>query len=157
MWAVLITILFSSVKFAMTFPLATIQFQFSFLETVLWTNIGGILGIYFFAFLSDKLIAWWNRTFRRTRTGSEQDGSGRKRVFTKKNRRIVRIKRQYGLIGIALSTPFLLSIPLGTFLVVRYYRHNRNKFIYLIASNGIWSLIYTAFYMFWDGLLLKKG
>ena len=157
MWEVVITILFSSVKFAMTFPLAILQFQFSFFETVVWTNIGGILGIYFFAFLSDKLIAWWNRTFRKARTESTQAESNGKRVFTKKNRRIVRIKRQYGLIGIAISTPFLLSIPLGTFLVVRYYRHNRNKFIYLIASNVLWSLIYTAFYLFWDGLLLHRS
>ena len=157
MWAVLTTILFSSFKFAMTFPLAVIQFQFSFFETVLWTNIGGILGIYFFAFLSDKLIAWWNRTFRRFPSESTMAGSNGRKVFTRKNRRIVRIKRTYGLLGIAISTPFLLSIPLGTFLAVRYYRHNRNKFLYLISANLIWSLIYTAFYMFWDGLLLNKG
>ena len=156
MWAVATTILFSSVKFAMTFPLAVIQFGFSFLETVLWTNVGGILGIYFFAFLSDKLIAWWNRTFRRAPSESAPVASNGKRVFTRKNRRIVRIKQKYGLIGIAITTPFLLSIPLGTFLVIRYYRHNRNKFLYLISSNVVWSLIYTAFYMFWDGLLLKK-
>ena len=156
MWAVLTTILFSSVKFAMTFPLAVFQFQFSFFETVLWTNIGGILGIYFFAFLSDKLIAWWNRTFRKYPPEPPAAGSNGKRVFTRKNRRIVRIKRKYGLIGIAVSTPVLLSIPVGTFLVIRYYRHNRNKFIYLVCSNAIWSLIYTAFYMFWDGLLFRK-
>jgi hypothetical protein len=156
MWPVFTTILFSSVKFAMTFPLAVIQFQFSFFETVLWTNVGGILGIYFFAFLSDKLIAWWNRTFRKSRPESSGSESNVRRIFTRKNRRIVRIKRTYGLIGIAISTPFLLSIPVGTFLVIRYYRYNRHKFVYLISSNVIWSVIYTAFYMFWDGLLLKK-
>ncbi len=51
----------------MTFPLAVMQFKFNFSETILWTNVGGILGIYFFAFLSEKLIAWWNRTFRKNR------------------------------------------------------------------------------------------
>ena len=49
---IILTILSSSVKFAMTFPLAIMQFKFNFVETILWTNVGGILGIYFFAYLS---------------------------------------------------------------------------------------------------------
>jgi hypothetical protein len=153
---ILLTILFSSVKFAMTFPVAVMRFEFSFLETILWTNVGGILGIYFFAFLSDKLIAWWNRNFSRKHRNGNPEESGEKKVFTKRNRRIVRIKQQYGLLGIALSTPIVLSIPLGTFLVVRYYRSSQIKFLYLIASNVIWSLIYTGFYMFWDKLFFTS-
>ncbi len=70
---------------------------------------------------------------------------------------MVRIKQKYGLIGIALSTPFLLSIPVGVFLVVRYYSASRTKFLYLIASNFLWSVIYTGFYMFWDELLLNRA
>jgi hypothetical protein len=153
---ILLTILFSSFKFAATFPLVIIQFEFSFLETVLWTNVGGIAGIYFFAFLSGKLIAWWKRTFRRSNRKILQDEQQEKKIFTRRNRRIVRTKMNYGLIGIALITPFLLSIPVGVFLVVRYYRTSRYKFLYLVASNVIWSLIYTGFYMFWDELLLKN-
>ena len=153
---ILLTILFSSVKFAMTFPVAVMRFEFSFLETILWTNVGGILGIYFFAFLSDKLIAWWNRNIRKSSTKGSSDESGDKKVFTKRNRRIVRIKQKYGLIGIALSTPIVLSIPLGTFLVVRYYRSSRTKFLYLIVSNLAWSIIYTGFYLFWDKLLFTR-
>lgn len=153
---ILLTILFSSVKFAMTFPVAVMRFEFSFFETILWTNVGGVLGIYFFAFLSDKLIAWWNRNFKKSRTKESPDDSSDKKVFTKRNRRIVSIKQKYGLIGIALSTPILLSIPLGTFLVVRYYQSSRTKFLYLIISNLAWSIIYTGFYIFWDILLFTK-
>ena len=154
---ILLTILFSSFKFAATFPLVIIQFNFSFLETILWTNVGGIAGIYFFAFLSGKLIAWWNRTFRKPGHHSPDKEDPAKKIFTRRNRRIVRIKQRYGLIGIAASTPFLLSIPVGVFLAVRYYRTSSSKFIYLIASNVVWSVIYTAFYMFWDGLLFKRA
>jgi len=154
---ILLTILFSSFKFAATFPLVILQFRFSFVETILWTNIGGIAGIYFFAYLSGKLIAWWNRNFRKPSRISPEMKGKTKKIFTKRNRRMVRIKNQYGLIGIALTTPLLLSIPVGVFLVVRYYRASRVKFLYLIASNVIWSLIYTAFYMFWEGMLFKKA
>lgn len=154
---ILLTILFSSFKFAATFPLVILQFDFSFPETILWTNVGGIAGIYFFAFLSEKLISWWKRTFKIQRGDSAEKEDHKKRIFTKRNRRIVRIKKQYGLIGIAFITPFLLSIPVGVFLVVRYYRTSRSKFLYLIAANVLWSVIYTAFYLFWDVLLFKKA
>ena len=153
---ILLTILFSSFKFAATFPLVILQFNFSFLETILWTNVGGIAGIYFFAFLSGKLISWWKRTFRVSHRDPVEKEGQTKKIFTKRKRRIVRIKQQYGLIGIAISTPFLLSIPVGVFLVVRYYRSSSIKFLYLIVSNVVWSVIYTAFYMFWDVLLFKK-
>jgi len=154
---ILLAILFSSFKFAATFPLVILQFKFSFLETVLWTNVGGIAGIYFFAFLSGKVIAWWNRNFGKTRSKNAWKEEQPKKVFTKRTRRIIRIKQQYGLIGIALATPFLLSIPVGVFLAVRYYRSSSVKFIYLIASNVVWSVIYTGFYMFWNVLIFKNS
>ena len=154
---IILTILFSSFKFAATFPLVIIQYEFSFLETILWTNVGGILGVYFFAFLSEKLLAWWKRLFRRSNRKILEDEQQVKKIFTRRNRRIVRIKQKYGLIGIALITPFLLSIPVGVFLVVRYYRSSKLKFLYLIAANLIWSVIYTGFYMFWEELLLKRA
>ena len=154
---IILTILFSSFKFAATFPLVIIQYEFSFLETILWTNVGGILGVCFFAFLSEKLIAWWKRMFRRSNRKILEDEQQVKKIFTSRTRRIVRIKKNYGLMGIALITPFLLSIPVGVFLVVRYYHSSKLKFLYLIAANLIWSVIYTGFYMFWEELILKRA
>lgn len=133
------------------------QFEFDFFETILWTNVGGAIGIYFFAFLSGKLIAWWNRNFKKNNKPSPENGSCAKKIFTKRNRRIIRIKQQYGLMGIALSTPIVLSIPLGTFLVVRYYRSSKTKFLYLLVSNVIWSVIYAGFYLFWDQILFQSS
>ena len=153
---IIVTILSSSVRFAMTFPLVIMQFKFSFLETLLWTNVGGVLGIYFFAFLSEQVMAWWKGMFRKRR--SRIKGTAReKKVFTKRNRRIVRIKQRYGFLGIAITTPLLLSIPVGASLVVRYYRSRRIKFTYLIASDLVWSVLYTLFYTFWDGLLFTRA
>lgn len=154
---ILLTILFSSFKFAATFPLVIIQYDFSFFECILWTNVGGLIGICFFAFLSERLIAWWKRLFRRSNRHILEDEQQVKKKFTKRNRRIVRVKQKYGLTGIALITPFLLSIPVGVFLVVRYYHTSKSRFLYLIAANLIWSLIYTAFYMFWEELLIKRA
>lgn len=143
----------------MTFPLAVFQFHFSFFETMLWTNLGGMLGIFFFAYLSERLLAWWRRSWWRRsfrkRLVRPMSSERQKPVFTKRKRRIVYIKQQYGLAGIALSTPVLLSIPLGVFLVVRYYRNHSLRFAYLLASNLLWSVIYTSFYMFFDDLFTQ--
>jgi hypothetical protein len=124
------------------------------MEIVFWTNVGGMAGIYFFAYLSEKLLAWWKRIFRSRRERLMKDQE-KKKIFTRRNRRIVRIKQNYGLIGIAFTTPLLLSIPVGTFLVVRYYHSSKTKYMYLIGSNILWSFIYTGFYMFWMDLLFK--
>jgi hypothetical protein len=154
---IILTILFSSFKFAATFPLVVLQFKFSFLETILWTNVGGIAGVYFFAFLSEKLLVWWKRFFRRSIRKKPNDPLQVKKIFTKRNRTIVRIKQRYGLIGIAFTTPLLLSIPVGVFLVVRYYHSSKTKFLYLIGSNLVWSVIYTGFFMFWEDLLFNRS
>ncbi len=155
---ILITILLGTVKFGMTFPLAIMEFRFGFFETVLWINVGGVAGIYFFAYLSDGLNRWLEkkiRQYRKTRNNSFRK-KNEKKVFTKRNRRIIRIRQRFGLIGIAASAPILLSIPVGVFLVVRYYSNVRGRFLWLIAGNIIWSFIYTSFYMFWDEMLFSR-
>lgn len=152
---ILITILLGSVKFSMTFPLAVFEFKFSFFETILWINIGGILEIYFFAYLYEKIINWVQvlTSIAKKRRGIKEKTLKKKKIFNKRNRRIIRIKQKYGLIGLAISTPLLLSIPIGVFLTVHYYPGSRTKYIYLISANIFWSVIYTSFYMFWNDLL----
>ena len=149
---IIITILLSSFKFAMTFPLAILEFGFSFFETILWINTGGLLGILFFAYLSEKVLHLWNHWTGKRKRRTPGTGTPKK-VFSRRNRRIIRIKRSYGLAGIAVTTPLLLSIPVGVFLTIRYYSHTRMKLLYLVLSNLGWSVIYTSFYMFWRDLL----
>jgi len=54
-------ILFSSFKFAMTFPLAILEYKMGIIKTILLTNIGGLLGIIFFSYLSDLVIQIWKK------------------------------------------------------------------------------------------------
>lgn len=154
---ILLTILLSAVKFGMTFPLAVMEFRFGFFETILWINIGGLAGIYFFAYLSKGLNRWIESMVQRwkSRDAAPAGEKNNRKIFTRRNRRIVRIKQRYGLIGIAATTPLLLSIPVGVFLVVRYYPRNQLRYVCLIGSNLVWSFIYTSFYMFWKDLLFR--
>lgn len=145
-------IIFSSFKFAMTFPLAILEYKMGVLKTIMWTNIGGLLGILVFAFLSEQLIYFWRNylpnLFRNGSGKSVPEVLPNRKIFTRRSRRIVRIKSKYGLIGIALATPVLLSIPIGAFLIVRYFDNKPNKLIYLAVANLIWSILYAFFYAF---------
>lgn len=156
----IIVILFSIVKFGMTFPMAILIFHFGFFKTIILTNIGGIAGIFIFGFLSKQIIQLWNSKFSaifqrlsvRSRRKSDRP---RKPVFTRRNRHIVYIKKRYGLPGIALATPILLSIPVGVFLAFRYFSKNNHKFLYLFLGNFIWSLAYATFYGFCYDMYLQ--
>jgi hypothetical protein len=136
----------------MTFPLAILEFRLGFFETVFWTNLGGLIGIFIFAFLSEQIIFLWKNyigkyflfIFNRKKFHNPPP----KKLFTRKNRKIIRIKNRYGLIGIAMVTPVLLSIPVGVFLVIRYFNQKKGKFAILFSSNIIWSFVYTFFYFY---------
>jgi len=52
----LIIIISSTWKFAATFPVAVYAFKMSFFETILYTNIGGLIGIVLFSLTSKGVI-----------------------------------------------------------------------------------------------------
>lgn len=136
-------ILFCTWKFAITFPVAIYVMHMSFFETLLFTNIGGIAGVIFFTLLSQIIIKIWNKYWPdkyRIKTRNNK-------IFTKKNRRLVIIKLKYGLPGIVILTPVLLSIPVGAFLITKYYGNRMVNYFWLIAGLAGWSLVYTFFYM----------
>lgn len=136
---VLLIILSATWKFAATFPVAIYIFKMTFMETILYTNIGGLIGIIVSLFFSKGLIYFWNKlSSQKPKTRKKQ-----KRTFTKFNRRLVLLKSKYGMPGIAILTPVLLSIPLGTFLTAKYYRHKKSNYLLLFLSQVVWSFIYT--------------
>ncbi len=140
----LVIILSCTWKFALTFPVAVYAMQMSFKETLIYTNLGGILGVLFFTFLSGIFIKGWNKYIR---PGLEI-GRRRRPVFTKRRRRFIQIKNKYGFIGIVILNPIVISIPISTFLVAKYYGKNKMNLVWLIAGQFGWSLIYTYFYVY---------
>lgn len=138
----LTVIFFSSWKFAATFPFAVLVMKMNFFETIIYTNIGAILGIVVFTLASKGIIKLVD--YLKSKTVREKKP---RKIFTRRNRRIIIIKRKYGLPGIVVLTPVLLSIPIGTFLVTKYYGNNKRSYIYLVLGHFAWSVVYTLFYM----------
>lgn len=75
---------------------------------------------------------------RRSRVSSFPEGQPK--IFTRKNRRIVKFKGSFGLIGLVIVTPAILSIPIGCVVAAKFYRHNRYTYPMLLVSTFIWSL-----------------
>jgi hypothetical protein len=140
----IIIVILSSFKFAATFPLAVVRLSFT--ETLIWTNIGGILGVYFFSGLSKLILDFWQQSWLKKKISPRKEKNKQKKVFTKRSRKLIKIKSRYGFPGIVILNPVILSIPVAAFLVVRYYKHIKYKYFYLILGLVGWSMIYTFFY-----------
>jgi hypothetical protein len=164
-------ILLSSVKFVAGPPFAYYdqQYNFSFFETVLYCVIGGMLGVFIFSYLSKPIFAmehWlvnkYHQLFRKKQTFSEpvadvdapleiryeyiDKQARRRKVFTKRNRRIVRIWKKYGLTGIAIITPVILSIPIGTIIANSLESDKKKILIYMLFSVLFWSMTMTGIF-----------
>jgi hypothetical protein len=70
----------------------------------------------------------------------------RRKVFTKRNRRIVRIWKKYGLTGIAIITPVILSIPIGTIIANSLESDKKKILIYMLFSVLFWSMTMTGIF-----------
>ncbi len=135
-------IFFCTWKFAATFPFAIYVLKMSFIETLVYTNIGGIIGTLTFVFFSDFLIKIWRRILPEGLVLNRKT----KKKFTGRNRKLIKIKTRYGFYGIVILTPVLLSIPVGSFLTVKYYGKGRRNILWLITGQILWSFVYTFFY-----------
>jgi hypothetical protein len=126
-----------------------------------------MLGVVVFSYFSQALFAAWHyiiayfrKVFRKKDVFSKpvadvdtpveinyeyvSRSEQNKRVFTKRNRRIVRIWKRYGLTGIALITPVILSIPIGTLIANSLVDDRRKILIYMFFSILFWSVAMTT-------------
>lgn len=137
---ILLVGILSATKF-LTAPITSLNIGFGYLETLLITTIGGLVGVFFFYYLSSGIMLLISKM---TSKMSGKSAPKKKRVFTWKNKMIVKVKRDYGLIGLAAITPIFLSIPLGTFLAARFFQDQKKVLTYLAASVVVWSVIVSS-------------
>ncbi len=142
-WEIVTVFLVSTVKFVFGAVPMALSFGFSFFEAVTVTTIGGFTGVTFFVMMSDRLIA--NYKIKQAKKKTEYPIASPPKIFTRTNRIIVYIKKRFGLLGIALLTPLLLSIPIGCFVAVRYFKEKQRILIYMFASILFWSVSISSF------------
>jgi len=149
----LIVFLVSSTKFLIA-PALSFGMGLNFIQTWLSTTAGGIVGVFVFFFLSKWLLLLYSRYFfyyfhlLRTKIygffNITIPNFIPARRFTRRNRMIIKVVKKFGMAGIVILTPVLLSIPLGTFIATRYFSANRFLLVYLSASVLFWSLFMSS-------------
>jgi hypothetical protein len=141
---VLFVVLLSSVKFFLVPPIALLQYKFPVWNAILYSSIGGTLGVLVFYFLSKELMIVWQFIVlyikRKHKPHKYHHKHHIKPKFSNLSRRIVRLKNKWGLYGLAVLTPCVLSIPFGTFIAARFFPGKRTILL-LCCSVLIWSLI----------------
>jgi hypothetical protein len=175
---IILVILLSSVKFVAGPPFAYYdkRYDFSFFETVLYCVIGGMLGVIIFTFFSRPLFRMWHiiklkvkKMFRKKQMFSDpvadvQDpleihyeyiDSNEKKIFTKRSRTVVKVWQKYGLFGIALITPIILSIPLGTLIANSLVQNRKKIIIYMFFSVLFWSVTMTTLFEFFHAASVR--
>lgn len=170
-WKIIQVILLSSVKFVAGPPFAYYdqRYEFTVFETVLYCVIGGMLGVLLFTYLSKPFFTlehWIVSKFKKLTSKPtlfdpptvdvegdievkyeyiEQE-PGKRRIFTKRNRRIVKVWKKYGLTGIAIITPIILSIPIGTVIANSLEPSRKKIVLYMFISILFWSLTMTSIF-----------
>ncbi len=169
---ILTLILISSVKFAFgpSFAYLNEKYDFTWMETNIYAIMGGMIGVVIFMHVSNWLISLWERAreyiFKRKRRRNEmfsppvadtpelleihyqyvESMVPQKKIFTSRTRKIVKIWKKYGLMGLAALTPVLFSIPLGTFFMSRLEKNKKKILLYMFVSITCWSLLITTIF-----------
>lgn len=121
-------------------------YTFGFWETILFVSIGGIAGVSLFYFGAGWLIDFnHKRRLKKEALLRSQGKIVEKKVFTPFRRKIIRIKKSFGLIGIAIVTPCIISIPIGSVIAARFYHHKPQTVFVLYLSVIVWAFVLTEF------------
>ncbi|MCU0432877.1 MAG: hypothetical protein MUC87_05435 [Bacteroidia bacterium] len=127
-------------------PAISEYFGYNFAQSFLYTTSGGVIGILAFTFVGDWLTAGWRKLITRIkalimRRNPKAMLRIKPRRFTRTTRFIVRIRGKFGLVGLAIITPCIISIPIGTFVINRFYSKKWKILLALFTSLLLWSLI----------------
>ena len=127
-WAYLGIFLIATVKFLFSPFSALIISGGTWYYTYIAVCSGGITGITFFYFASGFFM---ERHAKKMRNSNKV-----KKKFTKTNKSIIKIKNKVGIIGIAILTPLLISIPIGSIISAKFFRHQKST-IFILYSGVI--------------------
>lgn len=145
--------LFATVKYIFTLPYA-LFIGLNYMQSILAIVVGGTIGFIFFYYMNEWLLKLLKRfklyLFKAPSFGCllhcihDMWVNRRRKIFTKKSRFIVRMKSSYGLLGLIVATPVLLSIPFGAFLAKRYFSQHKMVPLYMSLSITGWCGILTG-------------
>lgn len=152
-WIGLSTVFFSATVKFMFSPLLGPVLGLSYFETYMANAFGALTSMTFFYFAADYLnrLSLRKKVERRRRAIEAGEPIKQKKIVTKKNKLIIRLKNKVGVVTFALLAPFFMSIPIGSIVTAKFF--GKRKGTYPIMIIGIFlcntitvSLIYLLKY-----------
>lgn len=123
-------LLFSALKFFLA-PAAVTLAGYGIVETILITSIGGIAGFMIFY----RFGAFFHRKY------VELFPPKNKKIFTPRKRKMVKYKNKYGFWGLAVLTPILFGIPLGSLIAAAFFHERLKTTLVFVSSIIVWSIL----------------
>jgi hypothetical protein len=145
-WAAFSSVFFvATIKFLFS-PFAGIPLGLDFVTTYLAAISGASLSSLFFYFGAELIMA--NSRKKRLQKENESILKGiplkQKKKFTRGNKMTIKLKRSFGKIGLCFLAPSLLSIPLGTIIVAKFYGKEKDTFLWVFIGILISGAITTS-------------
>lgn len=128
--------LVSSMKYMMG-PLTGASLGLSIWETALFTFLGMMSSVILFTFIGIKF---------RHKITEKLKKKGKYKLFTKKNRRIVKIWQKFGITGVAFLTPPVLTPIAGTIIALSFRVPRKKLWLYMAISAALWSFPVAFFF-----------
>jgi len=142
---------FSSVFLVATFkflfsPFAGIPLGLDFLTTYFAAISGASLSSLFFYFGAEFLMEVTRKNKLKKEKAAEENGIQLKpkKKFTRGNKITIKLKRTFGKIGLCFLAPSLLSIPVGTIIVAKFYGKEKDTFLWVFIGILLSGLITTS-------------
>lgn len=139
----IITVLGMSIAKFVLAAAVSYGFNHTYFQTILLLACGGAAGTAAFYLLGVRILDWFRRRYVRRRAARLAKGIAPKPIFTRTNRFIVRLKHNYGLVGLAVMPP-ILSIPITSLLAAKYFRHDRRTLPFLLSAVVVWSVVLST-------------
>lgn len=144
-WHYVIVFFFlSSIKFLFA-PVPAVA-ALGYWEAIAVTTLGGWTGVCFFYFGANYIFR--RAEVKRAKKEAEAKAKGTyvpRKKFTKFNRKIIRIKHRFGIIGFSIITPAIISIPIGCVIMARFYPNWKITIPLLFGFVLLWSLFLANF------------
>lgn len=135
-------VLLSTIKFLFVPFLSIHVHNYNYITAVLINISGGIIGISFFFKTSTYFI---ERSIRKRREALEKGNAKPKKVFTRLNRFLVKVKNTMGMYGLAFIILPFLSIPISSIVSAKYFHLKKKKMLFLLyVSSIVWSFLLSG-------------
>ena len=126
--------IFIGLKFVIG-PASALAYGLTKFETLLFVFSSSGFWSIFYYYTGAKIQDWYNAKF---------PSKKKKKVFSKRNRKIVALKNKFGAWGLAFLIP-LISIPISALIASKYFKHDKKIWLKYLLASAFWSVVLTYF------------